>query len=99
MSKFKVGDVVTLRKDSKYYKHNDLYAHICDKGSGTILEIYDDYTTHIYGIKWNSMPEGEHGYTDCSLREVDIEIKYKYTRLAEKVYPKGYKDGKWWVLC
>ena len=31
--------------------------------------------------------------------EDQLEIAmYKYTRLAEKMFPDGYKEGDWWIL-
>jgi hypothetical protein len=96
--KFKVGDKVKF-KDKPY-----LFKILMEDTYGFLLEDLDvspdcwklsnsSVWTHEHSIKAGTMIYNEYGQSS------DLELaKYKYTRLAEKLFPKGHKEGDWWIL-
>lgn len=93
--KFKIGDKVELRKDSKYFFNRKPWIHTDEYG--TIFEVLADESNedHIYGILWDS---SSFKRSNCFLRAIDIQYpKYKNTRLARKMFPKAdiSECGEW----
>lgn len=90
---FKVGDKVVIVESKellKYYGNGKGIVGL----EGVIIKYIKDrknpYTVKLEGNKWE-YPEY---YSEHELKHV----KVAYTRLAEKLYPKGHREGEWWYL-
>ena len=91
--KYKVGDMVKLRKDSEY--NDSSYPYQIPEGTyATIIEINtDSWSDHVYGVQW--VENGN--YEINSYREKDLVITVKATKLSRKIYPKSKVSecGEW----
>ncbi len=90
--KFKIGDEIIVKRidiegDAVHY--NNLVDR-CLNQKGIIVEIKPN-RKHKYSVKIDEKT------TYFSEHEIE-HTKVNYTRLAEKMYPKGHRDGKYWVL-
>lgn len=101
MSKFKAGD--------KFVNRNGNTGTIIGKDSkDRYAVIFDDKRLNTYKVREGSIVFSKYGVADYFVGAIiyNVPIKegylehYKviYNRLAEKLYPKGKRDGKWWVL-
>ena len=82
---FKVGDKVkvTLRTNA--------ITQIDDGITGTIIEINNEHDGMlIYKL--------DHAYYDEFFADELEYYRVRYTKLAAKMYPKGRKDGEFWVI-
>jgi hypothetical protein len=89
MSKFKVGDTFVGK-----------YGAIEITGTRIVYLMKYEKDTLMIDYKYIDLDVGESFNGSCSSYSFEEKFKprYKYTRLAEKLYPNGKRDGKWWVL-
>jgi hypothetical protein len=93
VSKFKVGDkVLVVGSDSltRYYLNFGLFDRT---GLVGVVKFVRNRERNMYLIQFNDEIDG------MKFAESELEFaRYKYTRLAEKMFPKGHREGDWWVL-
>lgn len=87
MSKFKIGDEVRVFKVVVESEQYDIIGK-----SGVIVR----HLTNREHFDWD-VDFGDGGVLSVSEEEIEF-MRYKYTRLAEKMFPKGHREGDWWVL-
>lgn len=101
MSKFKVGDII--RAVGFYYGITR---------DGAICEVTNVVGNGCYNVRLISAPQSVIDKSRKSLSQlIEDSLNWRvdgehfeharviHNRLAEKLYPKGKRDGKWWVLC
>ena len=92
---FKIGDIVTLNENSSLLSR--FISHLQDSNpigvEGIVVHVsYKYLDRYKYTVNWSN------GYNN-TYREEDLKpIQVLYTKLAEKMIPKGYKKDKYWIL-
>lgn len=74
MSKFKIGDKVKIRKDSKYYKELSMFNPRDVEGEVSIT--YGSGSAFEYNVKW---PEASNSYREC-----DLELSPSVQEVSEE---------------
>ena len=90
--KFKVGDNVVVIGGEDYdeycFKNN---RHNITGKNAKVRDVHED-SKYPYILKL-----GE--YEESGFREDELDYaRYRYTRLAEKMFPEGHREGDWWIL-
>jgi hypothetical protein len=88
-SKFKVGDRVKIitkghSQEGKVYK---------------VREVFEERTFRAKHYALTDSSNVKHGDLFEIYFDKDLEYdRVKYTKLAEKIYPNGKREGDWWLL-
>jgi hypothetical protein len=95
--KFKVGDKVRV-----ILSRIDFKDHYIGSSGNIINNEYEGENRWLIYFENEELNESyERDYSCSSWVFFDDElelVRYKYTRLAEKLFPKGHKEGDWWIL-
>ena len=96
--KFKSGDKVRVVKFSPMF--GDVTGEWLQERGVKLGDIYTIDYRHSHGDVYYMRELCPNGSVPVQLYTEEMEhARVKYTRLAEKIYSKGYKEGEWWILA